>query len=112
MKKRYPALLLAAAMCGNLLYAMPRDTSAAATTYEFESGVIYDAGENVSQSVTLTGASGGKAVSLLDAGDSVTLDFNAPADGRYTFVIRYSQPYDEAGKYQNILINSMDYPIV
>lgn len=78
---------------------------AAADSYEWEDGTIFDTGTEVTQVVTLEGASGGKAVSLLDAGDSVTLDVKAAAAGAYTLGIRYSQPYDEKGKMQNVLIN-------
>ena len=42
---------------------------------------------------------------LTDGGDSVTLDVHAASTGNYTLTIRYSQPYDEAGKYQNVLVN-------
>ena len=46
-----------------------------------------------------------KAVRLLDAGDSVTLKVNVGSAGAYTLSLRYSQPYDENGKIQNILVN-------
>ena len=77
----------------------------AADTYEWESGTIYDTGTEKTEVTALTGASGGKAVSLLDAGDSVTLTVKAPSAGAYTLAIRYSQPYDETGKIQNVLVN-------
>ncbi len=108
MKKRLQAAALAALMCSSMICAFPFGTDAADTVYEFENGTIYNTGDNVTEAVTLTGASGGKAVSLLDSGDSVTLEVNAPADGRYTLAIRYSQPYDEAGKYQNVLVNGTE----
>ncbi len=108
MKKRFQAAALAAVMCGSMLGTLPYESSAAGTIYEFENGTIHDTGDNVTEAVTLTGASGGKAVSLLDSGDSVTLEVNAPADGRYTLTIRYSQPYDEAGKTQNVLVNGTE----
>lgn len=105
MKKRLQAAAIAAVMYSSMLCIPPHSTEAADLTYEFENGTIHDTGDNVTESVSLTGASGGKAVSLLDSGDSVTLEINAPADGSYTLSIRYSQPYDEAGKYQNVLVN-------
>ena len=76
-----------------------------ADEYEWESGTIYDTGTAETTVVSLTGASGGKAVNLLDAGDSVTLRIRVPSAGAYTLSIRYSQPYDEGGKIQNVLIN-------
>ncbi len=108
MKKRLQAIAIAAMVCGSMLSIPPYDTEAAELMYEFEKGTIYNTGDNVSEPVSLTGASGGKAVSLLDSGDSVTLEINAPADGSYTLSIRYSQPYDEAGKYQNVLVNGTE----
>ncbi len=78
---------------------------AEADAYEWEDGTIYDTGTEVTSVVELSGASGGKAVSLLDAGDSVTLNVKAAAAGSYTLGIRYSQPYDEQGKMQNVIIN-------
>ncbi len=80
-------------------------SAAAADPYEWESGTIYDTGTEKTEVVTLSGASGGKAVRLLDAGDSVTLNVEAASAGTYTLGIRYSQPYDENGKMQNVLIN-------
>ncbi len=76
-----------------------------ADTYEWESGTIYDVGTEKTEIVLLKGASCGKAVSLLDAGDSVTLKVNVGSAGAYTLSLRYSQPYDENGKIQNILVN-------
>ena len=108
MKKRLQAAIAAAVMCSSMLCILPHDAEAANLSYEFENGTIYDTGDNVTESVSLTGASGGKAVSLLDSGDSVTLEINVPADGSYTLSIRYSQPYDEAGKYQNVLVNGTE----
>ncbi len=77
----------------------------AADTYEWESGTIYDAGTEKTETVLLKGASCGKAVRLLDAGDSVTLKVKVGSAGAYTLSLRYSQPYDENGKIQNILVN-------
>lgn len=108
MKKRSHAAAIAVLMCSSMLIALPFGTNAADTVYEFENGTIYDIGDNVTSVTSLTGASGGKAVSLLDSGDSVTLEVSVPAEGRYTISIRYSQPYDEAGKYQNVLVNGSE----
>lgn len=105
MKKRLQAAALAAMMCSSIFCIFPYDTEAANMIYEFENGSIYDVGDNVMESVSLTGASGGKAVSLMDAGDRVALEVNALYSGNYTLSIRYSQPYDSSGKYQNVIVN-------
>lgn len=86
----------------------PINTSAAGSTFEFENGTVYDTGENITSVVTLSGASGGKAVELKDSGDSVTISVNAEKDGMQTLSIRYSQPYDENGKYQNVIVNGQN----
>ena len=105
MKMKWQAMMTAVLMGTSMLCAYPMTGAAADSVYEFENGTIYNTGDNLSEAVSLVGASGGKAVSLLDSGDTVALEVNAPADGRYTLSIRYSQPYDEAGKYQNVLVN-------
>lgn len=102
MKKIISAALAAITMCA-ALPGLP--ASAAGVTYEFESGSIYDTGENETAVVSLTGASGGKAVDLRDAGDSVTLKVKAESAGLQKLTIRYCQPYDEGGKYQDVLVN-------
>ncbi len=102
MKKIISAALAAITMCA-ALPGLP--ASAAGVTYEFESGSIYDTGENETAVVSLTGASGGKAVDLRDAGDSVALKVKAESAGLQKLTIRYCQPYDEGGKYQDVLVN-------
>ncbi len=104
MKRTISAVLTAALMLQSSAL-LPIQSLAADSIYEFENGTIHDTGDNVSEAVTLSGASGGKAVSLLDSGDSVAIEINAPSKGNYTLSIRYCQPYDEAGKYQNVLVN-------
>ena len=100
------AKALAAVLTGLLaMQSLQMCPARAADTYEWESGTIYDTGTEKTEVTSLTGASGGKAVSLLDAGDSVTLTVKAPSAGAYTLAIRYSQPYDETGKIQNVLVN-------
>ncbi len=103
--KRTICAILTAALFLQSSAMLPVQSSAADTVYEFENGTIHDTGDNVTEAVPLTGASGGRAVSLLDSGDSVTLEVDVPANGRYTLSIRYCQPYDAAGKYQNVLVN-------
>ncbi len=105
MRKRIQAAVLAAALCSSGFCTLPLGTTAADTVYEFENGTIYDAGDNVTAVVDRDGASGGRAVSLLDAGDAVTLQIAAATAGNYTLTIRYAQPFDEAGKYQNVVVN-------
>ncbi len=103
--KKMKAAALAAVMLVQSLTLVPFSTTAAGSTYEFENGTIYDMGDNVTAAVTLTGASGGRAVGLKDAGDSVTVNVTAAEAGMHTLTIRYSQPYDEGGKYQNVKVN-------
>ena len=104
MKKFFSAILTAALTLSSLSLA-PLDSQAAGDTYEFESGTIYDTGDSPTSAVSLSGASGGKAVDLKDSGDSVTLSVNAASAGAKKLTIRYSQPYDEAGKNQDVLVN-------
>ncbi len=104
MKRTISATLTAALMLQSSAL-LPIQSLAADSIYEFENGTIHDTGDNVSEAVTLSGASGGKAVSLLDSGDSVSIGINVPSKRNYTLSIRYSQPYDEAGKYQDVLVN-------
>ena len=102
MKKVISAALAALTLLG----AMPvLPASAAASVYEFENGTIYTTGENETQTISLTGAGGGKAVDLKEAGDSVTVKVNVPSAGSYRLSLRYSQPYDEGGKYQDLIVN-------
>lgn len=104
MKKVLSALSAALIALG----AVPVAAGAAEKVYEFESGTIYDTGDNVTQAVSLSGASGSKAIDLRDAGDSVTLKVNADSAGVYKLNIRYSQPYDEGGKYQDVIVNGQN----
>ena len=103
-RKRYIAAMIAMALGAAQIMQFP--VSAAGTQYEWETGTIYDAGENETAVVNLAGASGGKAVSLLDAGDSVTLNVTVNTAGVHSLSIRYSQPYDENGKVQNLIVNN------
>lgn len=104
MKKVLSALSAALIALG----AVPVAAGAAEKVYEFESGTIYDTGDNVTQAVSLSGASGSKAIDLRDAGDSVTLKVTADSAGVYKLNIRYSQPYDEGGKYQDVIVNGQN----
>jgi len=79
--------------------------ASAEDTYEFESGTISDAGDNVTEVQNYSGASNGKVVALLDGGDSVTLRVDVATAGAYTLGIRYSQPFDANGKIQNVKVN-------
>lgn len=104
MKKVLSALSAALIALG----AVPVAAGAAEKVYEFESGTVYDTGDNVTQAVSLSGASGGEAIDLRDAGDSVTLKVTADSAGVYKLNIRYSQPYDEGGKYQDVIVNGQN----
>ncbi|MBQ1464383.1 MAG: hypothetical protein IIZ18_06190 [Ruminococcus sp.] len=104
MKKVLSALSAALIALG----AVPVAAGAAEKVYEFESGTVYDTGDNVTQTVSLSGASSGKAIDLRDAGDSVTLKVTADSAGVYKLNIRYSQPYDEGGKYQDVIVNGQN----
>ncbi|NLT09621.1 MAG: beta-mannosidase, partial [Ruminococcus sp.] len=84
---------------------VPLYANAAGTQYEFEKGTISNSGENTAEVSRITGASGGMAVDLRDTGNSVSLKVEASEAGAHRITIRYSQPYDEAGKYQNLFIN-------
>ena len=106
--KKLITTILASALSINTLVIAPINISAAGSTFEFENGTVYDTGDNITSVVTLSGASGGKAVELKDSGDSVTISVNAEKDGMQTLSIRYSQPYDENGKYQNVIVNGQN----
>ncbi len=103
--RKTSANLLAAALAVNTMLCMPMASVSAANAYEFENGTISDTGENETKVVSLSDASGGKAVDLRDGGDAVTLTVDAENAGNHRLTIRYSQPYDEAGKYQNVIVN-------
>lgn len=104
MKKVISTMLTAALVAGTFL-AVPANSYASETIYEFEDGAITDVGDNITAVVTMSGASGGNAVDLKDSGDSVALDINAASSGAQKLTIRYSQPYDENGKYQDVIVN-------
>lgn len=104
MKKVISTMLTAALVAGTFS-AVPENSYASETVYEFEDGAITDVGDNVTAVVTMSGASRGNAVDLKDSGDSVALDINAARSGAQKLTIRYSQPYDENGKYQDVIVN-------
>lgn len=104
MKKLISALTTLT-MAASSLSIMPLNVNAASSTYEFENGTIIDVGENLTTVIYLEGASGGRVVDLKDSGDSVSIDVSTSAAGTYKLTVRYSQPYDEDGKYQNIIVN-------
>lgn len=103
--KKFISALTTLTMAASVLSIAPLNVHAAGQTYEFENGTITDVGENETTVISLAGASGGKVVDLRDAGDSVSVTVNASAVGTYKLTVRYSQPYDEGGKYQNVLVN-------
>ena len=104
-EKVLSALLSSAIIMSNVL-ALPFSTNAAwKGQYEFEKGKIVNAGENGAEIMSVSGASGGKSVDIKDGGNIVSLTVNAENSGAHRLSIRYNQPYDEDGKYQNILVN-------
>ena len=78
---------------------------AAGTQYEFEKGTITASGENAAELAAVKGASGGRTVNLRDGGNRVSLNVSAAEGGAHRITLRYSQPYDEQGKIQNVLVN-------
>ena len=105
--KKTVALFLTTALAFCPLTAMP--VYAAGSVYELEQGSITDIGENETAVVSLTGASGGKAVDLKDAGDAVTVKVTAASAGAHTLTIRYCQPYDaESSKLQTVKVNGQN----
>lgn len=103
MKKMLSLMMSAVLMTGTVPF-VPLQTNAAGNQYEFEKGSITDKGENKAELVSVKGASGGKAVDLKDGGNSVSVNVDAES-GMHRITFRYYQPYDEDGKYQNIIVN-------
>lgn len=106
--KRFYSLALAVLTTVSTIGLFPRRVDAAAEIYEFENGIITDVGDNTTSVIDFSGASGGKAVDLRDSGDTVTLNINQSDSGLYKLIIRYNQPYDENGKYQDIIVNGQN----
>ncbi len=103
MKKLFSVISSSALVMG-ILQSFPFTAGAAEDQYEFEKGTITVNGDNHAELVTVSGASGGKAVDLRDGGNKVTVSVNAE-EGAHRITLRYSQPYDENGKYQNVIVN-------
>ena len=103
--KKLVSMIASAALAAGALPFGGIQADAAGTQYEFEMGVIRSSGETAAAVETVKGASGGKAVELHDGGNTVTLTVNAENAGAHRLSFRYCQPYDENGKYQNILVN-------
>lgn len=104
MKKFASAALAAVLLAGTLPFGVIQ-SSAAEKQYEFEDGSIVSTGENSAEVSSMSGASGGKAVDLKDGGNKVSVRVEAAEAGPHRITIRYSQPYDEDGKYQNVVVN-------
>ena len=103
--KKIVSVILSSALMISTVPAVPYGVNAEDKLYEFENGTIVTSGDNSAEITSLNGASGGKAVNLKDAGNSVTVTVDAEKAGMHKLTIRYSQPFDEGGKYQNIRIN-------
>lgn len=106
--KRFFSLALAVITAVGTISSIPFKADAANTIYELENGVITDTGDNTTDIISISGASGGRAVDLKDSGDAVSIDVNAESGESHILTIRYSQPYDEAGKYQNVIVNGQN----
>ena len=104
MKKIITTLAAAVIAAGALPFS-GLSADAAGSVYEFENGTISDTGDNATTVAALSGASAGKVVDLRDSGDSVTLAVRADSAGPHKLTIRYSQPYDENGKLQDVIVN-------
>ena len=92
-------VLTVGAFCGST------SADAAERVYDFAKGTIVDAGATPTETVSLDGAFGGKAVDLKSADNSVSVEIDAERAGFYELTIRYSQPYDKNGKSQIVLVN-------
>ena len=104
MKKALSVIMSSALLLGSFPL-VPMSSNAADNQYEFEKGTITSSGENKAELAAVNGASGGKAVDLRDGGNRVSVNVNASEAGKYRITFRYSQPYDEQGKLQNVIIN-------
>ena len=103
--KKILSLMMSSAMLMGTLPLVPLQTNAAGSQYEFEEGTISNSGENAAEITTVKGASAGQAVDLKDGGNTVTVKVNAAESGMHRITLRYCQPYDEDGKYQNVIVN-------
>ena len=92
--KKLASLMMASALVMGTMSVFPMQANAAAGQYEFEDGIISSSGENGAETVTVSGASGGKAVDLKDGGNKVSVTVNASEAGTHRITLRYSQPYD------------------
>ena len=108
MKKIITSVLTAALAVSGVLTASPYYPAAGSDVYEIENGVISAADGSGTAVVTLSGASGGKALDMKDSGDSVSIECYSENEGMQTISIRYCQPYDEDGKYQTVIVNGQN----
>ncbi len=104
MKKMLSLMLTSALLIGGLP-AVPQQINAAGDQYEFEKGTISSSGENKAEITSVSSADSGFAVDLKDSGNAVTVKVSAAESGMHKITVRFSQPYDENGKYQNIIVN-------
>lgn len=103
--KRFISALTAISIAASYFCIIPLNAKGEDMVYEFEDGIITDVGESETTVVAVETASNGKGVDLKDSGDSVSVKVNADASGSHALTIRYSQPYDEGGKYQDVIVN-------
>lgn len=105
MKKLVSIIASAALVISTVPFESSEAGAAGGDQYEFEKGVIVSSSDNQAEVSAVKGASGGKAVDLNDGGNTVTLTVEARNAGAHRLSFRYSQPYDEDGKYQNVIVN-------
>jgi len=103
--KKALSIMMSAALAFGAVPFVQMSADAADDQYEFEKGRITSSGENAAVIENVKGASGGKAVDLKDGGNTATVTVNAAEAGAHRITLRYSQPYDKDGKYQNVLVN-------
>ena len=103
--KKVISMILSSALALSSMPFVTFSSNADGNQYEFEDGTIVNSGENGAEAASLKGASGGKAVDIKDGGNTVSVNVNASEQGMHRITIRYNQPYDEGGKYQNVIVN-------
>ena len=103
--KKVLSIMMSSALLLGAFPLVPMRSEAADKQYEFEKGTITSSGENKAEIASVKGASGGKAIDLRDGGNKVSVNVDASEAGAYRITFRYSQPYDEQGKLQNVIVN-------
>lgn len=105
LMKKIISMILSSALAAGMIPVVPFTANAGGGQYEFEDGKIVSTAENAAEAYALQGASGGRAVDIRDGGNTASVTVNASEEGMHRISIRYCQPYDEGGKYQNVIVN-------